>query len=72
MVIYKGSRNKVWVEKFSSLKESKAFESSYYRGKTPEERLSDMQFCREMYFKMRGIDVNAYRKRLRRTLKVIQ
>lgn len=72
MVIYKGSRKKIWAEKFSSFKESEAFESLYSSRRTPEERLSDMQFCREMHFKMRGIDVNAYRKRLRRTFRVIQ
>jgi hypothetical protein len=62
---------KVWIHKTNSFKEAKEFEDKYYLLESPQERLSDMQFCREQYFKMKGI-VNAGRKRLRRVIRVVQ
>ena len=65
-------KKKFWIKKVRSFKEAEEFEDDYYRRKSSEERLSDIQFCREQYFLMKGIDVNASRKRLRRVFKVIQ
>lgn len=62
---------KRWVHKATSFKEAKDFEDELYMRASPEERLSDIQFCREQYFKIKGI-ANEGRKRLRRVIRVIQ
>jgi hypothetical protein len=59
-----------WINKAGSFKEAEEFEDEYYRLRAPEQRLSDIQFCREMYFKLKGINVNEIRKGLRRFFKV--
>jgi hypothetical protein len=63
---------KWWIKKARSFKEAEGFDNEYYRHRTPEERLEDMQFCREMYFKLKGININESRKGLRRHFSVIQ
>lgn len=63
---------KWWIRKSNSFKEAEEFDDEYYRQRTPEERLEDIQFCREMYFRLKGININESRKRLRRVLRVIQ
>lgn len=61
------------MRKFNSFKEAEAFEDIYYFSMTPEERLSDVQFCREEYRKIKkGIVLNAGGKRFRRFVKVIK
>lgn len=62
---------KIWQQKHTSFKEAKEFDDIYYMSESPEERLSDIQFCREQYFKMKGI-ANEGRKRLRRVIRIIQ
>lgn len=62
---------KIWIHKTNSFKKAKEFEDRYYLLESPQERLSDMQFCREQYFKMKGMP-NEGRKRLRRVVRVIQ
>lgn len=59
-----------WENLARSFKEAEEFDTKYYSSLSPEERLSDVQFCREQYFIMKGL--NESRKRLRRTVKVIQ
>lgn len=62
---------KIWIHKARSFKEAEDFEDRYYRAKSPSERLSDMQFCREAYFKMKG-RAHAGRRGLRRVIRIIQ
>lgn len=62
---------KIWIHKATSFKDAKDFEDELYMRASPEERLSDIQFCREQYFKMKGLP-NEGRKRLRRVIRVIQ
>ncbi len=59
-----------WENVAHSFKEAKKFDDKYYSSMSPEERLSDIQFCREQYFQIKKLD--AGRKRLRRIIKVIQ
>ncbi len=61
----------IWVHKATSFKKAKEFEHRYYMRQSPAERLSDIQLCRELYFKMRGI-ADESRKRFRRIIRVIK
>lgn len=63
---------KWWIRKAKSWEEAEQLDDEYYRLESPERRLSDIQFCREQYFKIKGININESRKRLRRFFKVIQ
>ena len=63
-------KNKIRLKKFTSFKAENKAELQYYKQKTPEERLSDIQFCREQFFKLSGINEN--RKRLRRVFRIIK
>jgi len=56
----------------SSFKEAERLDDEYYIRESPEERLSDIQFCREQYFIIKGIDIDESRKRLRRVFRVIK
>lgn len=62
---------KIWIHKSNSFKEANEFDVEYYSCESPRQRLSDMQFCREMYFKLKGI-TNAGRRRLRRVIRIIK
>jgi hypothetical protein len=62
---------KIWVHKTNSFKKAEEFENELYMQASAQERLSDIQFCREQYFKLKGLSY-AGRKRLRRIIKVIQ
>lgn len=59
----------MWAHKTNSFKKAKEFEDKYYRAESPEARLSDLQFCREIYFKLKGLK-NESRKRLRRVIRI--
>lgn len=61
----------IWLHKARSFKEAKEFEDKYYLLKTPSERLSDMQFCRDQYFKIKGI-VDEGGKGLRRVIRIFK
>ena len=63
-------KKKIWVRKFNSFKEENKADIKYYSSKTPEERLSDIQFCREQFPKLRGNNENG--KGLRRVFKIIK
>lgn len=63
---------KWWIKKAKSWEEEERLDDEYYRLESPEQRLSDIQFCREMYFKLKRININESRRRLRRFFKVIQ
>ena len=57
-----------WVHKSNSFKKAKAFEKKLNKTLPLEKRLSDLQICREQYFKLKGLNEN--RKRLRRVFKI--
>lgn len=61
-----------WIKKARSFEEAERFDDEYYNRESPEERLSDIQFCREQYFIIRGINIDESRKRLRRVFRVIK
>ena len=61
---------KIWVNKANSFKEAAEFDSSYYMKMSKSERISTMQFLREIYLKFKG-SRNADGKRLRRVVKII-
>jgi hypothetical protein len=63
---------KWWIRKAKSWEEAQEQDDEYYRLSSPEQRLSDIQFCREMYFKLKGININEVRKGLRRFFKVTE
>lgn len=63
---------KIWIHKSYSFREANKFDEQYYLNQSPMERLSDVQFCREQYEKIKGQKHNAGRKRLRRVIKIIQ
>ena len=54
----------------NSYEELERIKRNLEKSLTPEERLSEIQICREQYFKMKGIDES--RKRLRRVFKIIK
>ena len=61
---------KIWINKADSFKEASAFDSAYYLKMSKTERISTMQFLREIYFKFKA-PRNENGKRLRRVIKVI-
>ncbi len=63
-------KRKWWVRKANSFRQAEEFDDEYYHLRSPEQRLSDIQICREMYFKLKNININEIRKGLRRFLKV--
>jgi hypothetical protein len=62
---------KVWIHKTNSFEKAEELEERYHLFESPEQRLSDLQFCREQYLKMKGIKDES-RKGLRRVIKVIK
>ncbi|RKY38750.1 MAG: hypothetical protein DRP76_04055 [Candidatus Omnitrophota bacterium] len=62
--------DKIVINKAKSFKEAQEWEDNYCISKTAKERLSDVQICRENYFKIKGI--NAGRKRLRRVFRIVK
>lgn len=62
---------KIWIHRAKSFKEAKEFEDKYYLLKTPSERLSDVQFCRDQYFKIKG-SKDEDRKGLRRVIRIFK
>ena len=62
---------KFWEHKAYSFKEAEEFDDRYYMLETPQERLSDVQLCRDMYIRLKGLTGEG-RKGLRRVIKVIK
>ncbi|ODS37587.1 hypothetical protein BEH94_10205 [Candidatus Altiarchaeales archaeon WOR_SM1_SCG] len=62
---------KFWVHKADSFKEAEEFDGKYYSAMSGEERLETMQFLREIYYKIKGVE-NESRKGLRRVIRVVQ
>lgn len=60
------------IRKAGSFAEADALEDRYYRERSHEDRLSDVQRCREYFLKMKGIDGDEVRKGLRRVFTIVQ
>ena len=53
--------------------ETQKSDDEYYRTRTPEQRLSDIQFCREQYYLLNNSKIkNENRKRLQRVFKIVK
>ena len=65
-------KKKIWINKADSFAAAEKFDDQYYRSHTAAQRLDEMQFLREQYFKMNEEAGNAHRKGLRRTIRVIK
>lgn len=63
---------KIWVHKTDSFRKAEEFDEKYNLSLSPEERLSDVQFLREEYLKMKKGRRGESRKRLRRVFKIIK
>lgn len=70
--IDKMNRNKIWVNKASSFRSGERFDEEYYLSMNRSERLEIMQFLRERYFKIKKGRKGEGRKRLRRSIRVVQ
>lgn len=62
---------KIWVNKTKSFKEAENFDRNYYFKMSDSERLSTIQFLRELYFKINRKVSREDRARLRRVIKII-
>jgi len=63
---------KMWMNKASSFEEAETFDIKYYKNMSAAERIETIQFLREQYFKLNGLNLNENRKRLRRVYRVIK
>lgn len=63
---------KKWINKTSSFYNAQELDDKYYISKTPKERLSDIQICREQYFLINKKAKNESRKRLQRVVRIIK
>ncbi len=64
-------KEKVWMNKADSFAEAERFDEQYYQTMSGYEKIEVMQFLREQYLKMKGLDGES-RKRLRRVVKFIK
>lgn len=67
---YNTFMKKIWINKANSFKEAAEFDLEYYIRMSRSERISTMQFLREIYHKLK-VPRNGNGKRLRRIIKVI-
>jgi len=65
-------KKKVWKCLCHSFKKARLADDEYYRCETPAERLSDMQFIREQYYKIGRSGGSTDRKGLRRVVRIIK
>lgn len=63
---------KIWIVKTNSFHAAQEFDDNYYLKMTSSQRLEIMQFLREVNNKLNKERVNESRKRLRRSIKIIQ
>ncbi len=64
---------KIWVIKNNSFKEAEKNDLKYYLKMSAIERLSIVQFLRELYFsKFKKDKLNEYRKGLRRVITIVE
>ena len=65
-------KKKIWVNRASSFSAAEKFDDEYYRARTASQRLDEMQFLREQYFKMNKEARDAHRKGLRRIITIVK
>ncbi len=63
---------KIWVRKAKSFSEAQEQDIDYYLKMSPQERLETVQFLREQYPKFARVKLHESRKRLRRTVRIVQ
>jgi len=63
---------KIWLRKAKSFSEAQEQDIDYYLKMSPQERLETVQFLREQYPKFARVKLNESRKRLRRTVRIVQ
>jgi len=63
---------KIWVRKAKSFSEAQEQDIEYYLKMSPQERLETVQFLREQYPKFARVKLHESRKRLRRTVRIVQ
>ena len=65
-------RKLIWIYKSPSFKASEEFERNYYANMSADEKISAMQLLREQFSKIKKGTKYERRKRLRRSIKIIQ
>ncbi|MBN1843968.1 MAG: hypothetical protein JW883_17035 [Deltaproteobacteria bacterium] len=65
-------KKRIWVNRAGSFSEAEEFDDKYRKAQTATERLDEMQFLREQYFKMNQEAGDAHRKGLRRAIRIIK
>ena len=63
---------KIWVRKAKSFSKAQEQDIEYYLKMSPQERLETVQFLREQHPKFARVKLNESRKRLRRTVRIVQ
>ena len=63
---------KIWVRKSKSFFDAQEQDLDYYLNLSAQERLETVQFLREQYPKFARVKLNESRKRLRRTVRIVQ
>ena len=63
---------KIWLRKAKSFSEAQEQDLDYYLNMSAQERLETGQFLREQYPKFARVNFNESRKRLRRTVRIVQ
>ena len=63
---------KIWVRKAKSFSEAQEQDIEYYLKMSPQERLETVQFLREQHPKFARVKLNESRKRLRKTVRIVQ
>jgi len=64
--------DKIWMKRAKSFSEAQEQDIDYYLKMSPQERLETVQFLREQYPKFARVKLNESRKRLRRTVRIVQ
>jgi len=65
-------KKKVWERLSHSFEKARLADDEYYRYETPAERLSDMQFIREQYYKIGRSGGSTDRKGFRRVVRIVK
>jgi len=63
---------KIWVNRAKSFDEAQDFDTAYYLSLSSAERVENVQFLREEFFKSHGLKFCEDGKRLRRVFRIIK
>jgi hypothetical protein len=63
---------KIWVNRAKSFEEARDFDKAYYLRLSSTERVENVQFLREEYFKFHELKQREDGKRLRRVFRIIK